>query len=119
MATSASARLSVLTLWLFAVRTISTNAWLRVQPRSARSTPSAVSSIRAPARRGSGDRLAMSTGTHLLQLQLPPAAQEITYDEKYIFPSAAGTCQVRPRSRSSSGNGTIMALSVMLGGVAG
>ena len=39
MANRASARLSVLTLWRFAVCTISTNAWLRLQPRSAMSTP--------------------------------------------------------------------------------
>jgi hypothetical protein len=40
MATSASARLSALTSWAFAVCTISTNAWFRPQPRSAMSTPS-------------------------------------------------------------------------------
>jgi hypothetical protein len=50
----------------FAVCTISTNAWLRVQPRSAIRTPSAVSRIRAPARRGSGNRFEMLIRTRLL-----------------------------------------------------
>ena len=85
-ATSASAKLRVLTSCAFAVCTISTNAWLRVQPRSAISTPSAVSRIRAPARRGSCDRPDASTS------HSPPAyistlfTHHITCGGNYIFP---------------------------------
>ena len=70
----------------FAVCTISTNAWLRVQPRSAISTPSAVSRIRAPARRGSCDRPDASNSHSPPMAYVSPITHDITYDIQYIFP---------------------------------
>src|SRR4029077_671434 len=85
-ATNASARLKVLTLCAFAVCTISTNAWVRRHPRSVMTTPSAVSRIRAPARRGSCDRPNVSNSHSPPAVISTPITHHITYGENHIFP---------------------------------